>query len=258
MSNCYKNFPVKIHYGDSTSHTIYGNSTSLSENLSLEHAESLGAKGSNLVFNKTGPKGDLNVDSYMIDDLEVYNNLKGSNDQEIAIDFGPYRCPSPCVMSSMSISIQVGEPITVQRTFNYFQGVIINEYPDPVSPELKPIIAENIRLEGFEFLEGAGEIKSIQWDFTQNYNEHYLLGSTIPLVSFGRGEISLNIDGEGLTKKLISNNCVSSANQYDIYVSGCDGKDLGRLSISGHMNSRSSNVSSTSDEENSVSIIQYL
>ena len=57
MANCYKNFPVKVNYSNSTHDIIYGNSTSLSEDLQLEHAESLGAKGSNSVFTKTVPKG---------------------------------------------------------------------------------------------------------------------------------------------------------------------------------------------------------
>ena len=258
MSNCYKNFPVKVNYSDSTIDTIYGNSTSLSENLELEHADSIGIKGSTAVFNRSIPKGDLNVDSYLIGDLSVYNNLKGSNDQAITIDFGPYHCPAPCVMSSMSINIAVGQPLTVQRTFNYFGGVTTSTSPVPVSPELKPVIPENVGLSGFDSLGGATNITSISWQFSQNYNEHYLLGELTPLISFGRGQISLGIDGEGLTNPLVSEACVVPPREYGITVSGCGGQDLGTLLISGYMQSRSSSVSSESDEENSVSIIQYL
>ncbi len=118
MNNCYKNFPVKVNYSDSSTAVIYGNSTSLSENLELEHALSLGIKGSNSVFCGEVPKGNLTVQSYLVDDLNIYNNLKGSNDQSITIDFGPYHCPAPCVLNSMSISINVDDPITVNRNFN--------------------------------------------------------------------------------------------------------------------------------------------
>ena len=51
MANCYKNFPVIVTYSDSTTSDIYSNSVSISENLALEHSESLGIKGSNAVFN---------------------------------------------------------------------------------------------------------------------------------------------------------------------------------------------------------------
>ena len=90
MSNCYKKiFPVKVNYSDSTIDTIYGKFDFLvREFWSLKHADSIGIKGSTAVFNRSIPKGDLNVDSYLIGDLSVYNNLKGSNDQAITIDFG--------------------------------------------------------------------------------------------------------------------------------------------------------------------------
>ena len=258
MSNCYKNFPVKINYSDSSVDTIYGNSSSLSENLNIEHAESIGVKGSSAVFTNSIPKGDLSVDSYLIDDLGVYNNLKGSNDQKLTINFGPYTCPSPCVMSSMSIDIRVGEPITIQRTFNYFGEVSTGESPVPTNPDLKPIVPENVSLSGFDALGGVENITSINWSFSQEYNEHYLLGNPTPIISFGQGQISLNIEGEGLTNPLVSENCISSPELYNITVSGCGGQSLGTLSVSGHMESRSSSVSSESDEVNSVSIIQYL
>ena len=258
MSRCYKNFPVKINYSDSTYDKIYGNSASLSENLEIEHSESIGVKGSNAVFSRSVPQGDFSVDSYLIDDLSIYNNLKGSNDQGITIDFGPYRCPAPCVMSSMSINITVGEPITISRNFNYFGGVTSSTYESPVSPDLRPVLAENITLGGFDSLGGVVDITSITWDFSQNYNTHHLLGNATPLVVFGRGEISMSVNGEGLTEKLTSENCIVSPREYTISVSGCEGEDLGQLSIDGYMQSRTSSVSSQSDEENSVSIIQYL
>ena len=258
MSNCYKNFPVKVNYSNSTSDTIYGNTTSLSENLELQHADSLGVKGSNTVYNNTIPKGDLSVDSYMIDDLGVFNNLKGSNDQNITLEFGPYRCPAPCVMSSMSINIAIGEPIIVSRTFNYFGGVTVATSPTPATPDLQPVIPENIGLQGFSALGGVENITSIGWQFSQSYNEHYLLGNKVPLIAFGRGQIELTVNGEGLTNPLVSQNCATSANQYQINVSGCGNQDLGTLTVNGYMQSRGSNVSSETNEENSVSIIQYL
>jgi len=258
MANCYKNFPVKVNYSNSTHDIIYGNSTSLSEDLQLEHAESLGAKGSNSVFTKTVPKGALSVDSYLMNDLGIFNNLKGSNDQDITINFGPYNCPAPCVLSSMSISISVDQPITVQRTFNYFGSVTAGSSPTPVSPELTPVIPENIGLEGFDQLGGVENITSITWNFSQNYNEHYLLGYPTPIITFGQGQISLDIDGEGLTNPLVVENCVLPSKDYKIMVTGCGGQDLGTLSVKGYMQSRNSSVSSESDEQNSVSIIQYL
>tara|TARA_X000001036_G_scaffold300940_1_gene280014 strand:- start:1222 stop:1998 length:777 start_codon:yes stop_codon:yes gene_type:complete len=258
MSNCYKNFPVKINYSSGPPDVIYGNSTSLSENIALEHADSIGVKGSNAVFNNSIPKGDLSVDSYLIDDLNIFNNLKGSNDQSITIDFGPYRCPAPCILSSMSINIAIGEPLTVQRSFNYFGSVTSTNSPTPIITGLQPVIPENIGLSGFDQLGDTANITSINWQFSQNYNEHYLLGELTPYITFGRGEISIDIDGEGMSNPLVSEACVVPPKDYGITVSGCGGEDLGTLLVNGYMQNRSSAVSSESNEENSVSIIQYL
>lgn len=258
MSDCYKNFPVKIDYGDSTFDNIYGNDASLSENLNLEHSDSLGIKGANAVFNNSIPKGDISVTSYLVGDLDVFNKLKGSNSQNMRVHMGPYFCPAPCVMSSMSINISVDQPITVDRSFNYFGGVSKTSAPFPVETEINPIIAENVDLSGFDGLGGVENITSVSWSFSQSYSEHYLLGETSPIITFQRGQITLDVQGEGLTNPLTSASCVVPSRDYSITVSGCGGENLGTLYVTGYMQSRNSNVSSEQDESNSVSIIQYL
>ena len=64
-----------------------------------------------------------------MDDLNIYNQLKGSNDQNINVSFGPYSCPAPCIMSSMSINISIDNPITIKRTFDYFGEVTVGSSP---------------------------------------------------------------------------------------------------------------------------------
>jgi len=258
MSNCYKNFPIIVDYSDDTTDIIYSNSATLSENLNIQHAKSLGIKGSNAVFIKTLTQGELSVDSYLFDDLNIFNNLKGSNDQNITLQFGPYSCPAPCVLSSMSVNITVGEPITVNRSFNYFGGVLGTSSPLPTNPTLSPIIPENVVLNGFDSLGALDNITSISWTFSQSYEEYYLLGESIPKIVFTQGQITMNIDGEGIADPLITENCISEPNDYDIEVYSCGGDNLGSLSITGHLQTRTSSVSSDDDEKNSVSIIQYL
>jgi len=85
MANCYKNFPVTVTYSDSTTSDIYSNSVSISESLALEHAESLGIKGSNAVFNFYLPEGSIDVESYVTDSLSKFNDLQGSNDNNIQV-----------------------------------------------------------------------------------------------------------------------------------------------------------------------------
>lgn len=258
MSNCYKNFPVIVNYSSIPSDTIYSNSASINENLNIEHAKSLGVKGSNSVFTKTLVQGDLSVESYLIGGLSVFGQMKGANDQNISLQFGPYSCPAPCVLSSVSVSITVGQPITVSRSFSYFGGVNNVNAPTPSTPTIKPITPENITLHGFGQLGSISNIQSISWSFSQSYEEYYLLGQNVPKIAFSQGQIQMDVNGEGLTNSLTAGNCAPAAKEYSIEVTDCEQQDLGSLSISGYAQSRNSSVSADSDEQNSVSIIQYL
>ena len=258
MSNCYKNFPVIVNYSNGTNDTIYSNSASINENLNIERAKSLGAKGSNSVFTKTLVQGDLTVESYLLVGLSIFGQMKGANDQNISLRFGPYSCPAPCVLTSVSVTITIGEPITVNRTFAYFGGVSNGSAPTPAIPEIKPITPENITLQGFDQLGGISNIQSITWSFSQNYDTYYLLGENVPKIVFKDGQIQMDVNGEGLANSLTVGNCAVSPSQYSINVTDCNGDDLGALSINGYAQSRSSSVSADSDEQNSISIIEYL
>lgn len=260
MSNCYKNFPIIITYGDSSTDQIFSNTTSLSESLDLQTALSLGVKGSSSVFNKEVPKGQISVDSYLMNDLSVFNELKGSNDQQVSVRFGPYSSPAPCIMTSMSVSITVGEPITVSRSFDYFGSVATSSSPTPSSPSLSPMTPDNITLAGFDGIGSLQNINSINWSFSQSYKEYYLLGELVPTIIFEGGQVTLDINGEGLPAALTSANesCVNLSRNYQISVFDCDSQNLGSLIIDGHMQSRNSTVSSEQDETNSASIIQYI
>lgn len=260
MSNCYKNFPIIITYGDSSVDKIYSNSTSLSENLNLETSLSLGIKGSSSVFNKEVPRGTITVDSYLMSDIDIFNKLKGSNDQAMSIQFGPYLSPSPSMMTNMNLNIKVGEPITVSRSFNYFGSITEVASPAPSSPELNPITTENITLEGFDSIGNLKNINSIDWNFSQSYTEYHLLGDTVPTIIFNESQIMLGIGGEGLAGQLMTpgQSCVLPPSEYKISVFGCNNQNLGSLNVTGYIQERTSSVSSEEDESNSVSIIQYL
>lgn len=258
MSNCYKNFPVVINYSDNTSDTIYSNSASIDENLNIEHAQSLGVKGSNAVFTKTLTQGQLSMESYLLVGLSVFGKMRGANDQDISMQFGPYSCPAPCVLSSVSVNINVGQPITVNRSFAYFGGVTNVGNPTPTVPTIEPITPENITLNGFDQLGSVSNIQSITWSFTQSYDQHYLLGENVPKIVFTQGQIQMDVSAEGLSNALTAGNCMPAAKEYSVDVTDCDGNDLGALSINGHIQSRNSSVSADNDEQNSVSIIQYL
>jgi len=259
MSSCYKNFPIIVNYSAGSPDKIFSNSASLSENLDIQNAESLGAKGANTVFTKTLTQGDLSAESYLYNtDLSIFNNLKGENDQGITLQFGPYTCPAPCVLSSLSINISLGEPITVDRSFNYFGGITTAAAPTPTVPNLEPIIPENISLNGFDSLGSLSNIQSISWEFSQSYETYYLLGNAVPKIVFNNGQITMNVQGEGISNALTASNCAVPARTYSIDVYDCNGSNAGSLSILGYAQSRTSSVSSDNDEQNSVSIIQYL
>ena len=87
MANCYKNFPVIIEYSDGTSGTIYGSRVNIDEGLDLQTSESLGLKGSSVVFNSSLTKGSLSVEGLLVDasGLSGVIGLQGSNDQNIQI-----------------------------------------------------------------------------------------------------------------------------------------------------------------------------
>jgi len=261
MANCYKNFPVTVTYSDSTTSDIYSNSVSISESLALEHAESLGIKGSNAVFNFYLPEGSIDVESYVTDSLSKFNDLQGSNDNNIQVQAGPYTMPTPCTLSSMSVNITVGEPITCSRSFSYVGSAATGTSPAPIVTPLSAAVPENITLNGYDSIGGSNIIKSATWTFSQEYEKIHLLGNVNPVVVFKGGQISLDIDGEQLTTQLMStgSSCPISPKNYSISISGCNGSDLGTLSVtSGYMQSRSSSVAQEGIEENGVSIIQYL
>lgn len=259
MSNCYKNFPIIVNYSSGPADSIFSNSASLSENLDIQNAESLGAKGANTVFTKTLTQGELSAESYLYEsDLSIFNNLKGENDQGITLQFGPYACPAPCVLSSLSVNINIGAPITVNRSFSYFGGVTSAAVPAPAVPSLEPVIPENINLNGFETLGNLSNIQSISWQFSQSYETYYLLGESVPKIVFSAGQITMDVQGEGIANALTVNNCAVPASAYSIQAVDCNGVSLGALSINGYAQTRTSSASSDSDEQNSVSIIQYL
>ena len=257
--SCYKNFPIRVNYTAGSPDDIFSNNATLSENVNIQSTRSLGAKGATNVFTKTLTQGDLSAESYLYDaDLSIFNNLKGENDQGITLQFGPYTCPAPCVLSSLSININIGEPITVNRSFNYFGGVTTASAPAPTIPDLQPIIPENITLNGFEALGNLTNIESISWEFSQSYETYYLLGESVPKIVFDRGQITMNVQGEGISNALTVDNCVVPSASYSIEAFDCNNASAGSLSIVGYAQTRTSSVSSDDDEKNSVSIIQYL
>ena len=68
----------------------------------------------------------------------------------------------------------------------------------------------------------------------------------------------MDVQGEGISNALTNNNCAVPPRAYSIDVYDCSGNNAGSLSITGYTQTRTSSVSSDSDEQNSVSIIQYL
>lgn len=259
-ATCYKNYPVVISYTAGGSDTIYANTVSLSENLALERAESLGVKGSNAVFNTQLTKGSIGVESYVVEDLTNFNSLKGSNDQGLGVSFGPYTAPSPCIMTSMSISITVGEPISIDRSFDYFGSLSSSSSPASTAPDLNPAIPSNITFAGYADIGGSANITDISWNFSQSYQEIYLVGQMTPVIVFNDGQIELSVNGEKLTTALLGGgSCVLPPKNYSIEIGGCNGGTLGTLDITkGYMQSRGSSVSSDGPERNDVSIIEYL
>lgn len=261
MATCYKNFPVIITYEDSTTETFYSNSVSLSEDVSLESAQSLGVKGSTAVFNRAVPNGQISVESYVDTSLLKSLDLIRSNAQNVKVEFGPYETPLPCVLSSMSMSITVGEPITLSREYAYYGSVITNSLPTVSAPSITPLVPEGISLSGYDAIGGSTIISDISWSVNQEYEQFNLLGDTTPVVVYRSAQKTLDINGEALTQSLMqsaSAGCVVPPKEYSVGLVGCNNQDLGTLGITGYMQSRSSSVEPESVEQNSVSIIQYL
>ena len=133
--------------------------------------------------------------------------------------------------------------------------------PAPGSPTVSPVVPESVGFVGFDQISGSANIKRISWNFTQSYQDHNLIGERVPLIVFDQGQIELTIEGDNLTIPLLSGDsstCVIPPKAYTLSLSGCNGENLGTLSLTGYMQSRDASVSADDPETNSVSIIQYL
>ena len=264
MANCYKNFPVIIEYSDGTSGTIYGSRVNIDEGLDLQTSESLGLKGSSVVFNSSLTKGSLSVEGLLVDasGLSGVIGLQGSNDQNIQIQAGPYILPKPCVMDSVALNIAVGEPVSCTRSFSFFGAISGGTAPAASPNNLTGIIPKNVTLSGYDSISGSNIINNVSWQVTQNYETINLLGDAKPTVIFRDGQIDLGIDGEGLTVPLTADGgvvCPVPAKNYAVSISGCDGVDTQTLPItSGYMSSRSLSIEPGRPQSSSVSIVQYL
>jgi hypothetical protein len=260
MSNCYKNFPIVITYGDGTSEKIYANSVSLSEGVSLENAESLGAKGASAVFNRAAPEGSISVDSYMSSGILQSLDMIESNKQDITIQFGPYQTPAPCVLTSLSVSVAIGEPLVLSRQYSYYGSILSVSPPAVEAPKITPVIPEGVSISGYDAIGGSNIITDISWSVSQNYEQFNLLGEVKPVVVYKSAEKTLDINGESFTQSLMASptaGCVVPPKNYSVTISGC-GTGLGSLGISGYMTNRSSDVTAGEIEKNGVSIVQYL
>ena len=260
MATCYKNFPVEITYEDASTEQIYALSLSLGESVNIEHSASLGVKGSTAVFNRGAAQGSISVESYMDESLVKTLELLGNNYQGLTIKFGPYETPAPCVLSSLSVNMTLGEPLVLSREYLYYGSVITGSTPPSVTRQINPVVPEGISLSGYDAISGSNIITDVSWGLSQNYEEFNLLGDTTPVMVYSNGEKTMDINGEALTESLMttpSAGCVVPPKAYAISLSGC-GKDLGTLHITGYMTSRASNVTPGEVENNVVSIIEYL
>ena len=263
---CYKDYTVDLEQGGTKS-SIHGNSVSISEELQLQTAESLGAKGRSSVFNLSPPRGTLTVESYINGSLTDFLNLEGSNDNEVSLQAGPYKLPKTCWMTSMSVSITPGEPLSCSRSFSYIGAIEKSTAPDPVASKASVAIPQTISIEGYEQISGSNNITSASWSLSQSYEEVTLLGDPEPIIVFSQGEITLELEGEQLTIELTEgedDSCVVAPKDYSIEIIGCatdeypDGENLGTLEAYGYMQSRGTSISTDSPVTTSVSLIQYL
>jgi hypothetical protein len=259
MPNCYKDFTVTLSQGGSDS-SIYGNSVSITEDLALETAESLGVKGSSAVFNLGLPRGSISVESYITSSLTPFTDLEGNNDNEVGLQVGPYSAPQPCWMTSMEIGITPGEPLSCSRSFDFVGGMSEVAAPSPISQDLNVAIPQGITLDGYDSIDGTNIIKSASWSLSQTYEEVNLLGDPIPIIIFKSAEITLGIEGENLTIPLVADgeSCVVPPKDYTISIIDCDGGSMGTLTVNGYMQSRGTSIGTDSPESTNVSVIQYL
>lgn len=262
MSTCYKNFPVVITYEDLSTETIYANSVSLNESVALETAESLGAKGASSVFNNSAAQGSISIESYLSEDMDKTLDLVANNSQNLTIQVGKYTTPAPCILSSMSVNITMGEPLTLSREYSYYGSVTVGSDPAVEAPEITPAIPEGVSLSGYENIGGSNIITDVSWSLNQNYQEINLLGNVTPVIAYSSSERTMDINGEGLTEALMespSAGCVVPPKEYNLTISGCGGTTLGTLTMTkGYMQSRSSTVNEGEVESNSVSIVQFF
>ena len=258
MPVCYKNFPVTVGGVN-----IYANSASLNEDLTIETAESYGIKGSRAVFNTQIPKGSLTIDSYVKESVSPFLALAGDNDQQLAVTFGKYTLPTPAILTSMSINVAVGSPVTLSMTIDYFGTATTGSTPAPASPTHTPLNVEGVTLNGFDQIGGSNNIQSVDFSFSQSYEEHTLLGQVgaAPIIIFSQGTMALDISSPDMTIGLVEEDksCVIAPKSYSVSLSGCGGLDYGLINMPlGYMQTRSTSIDPSSPPSSSVSIIQYL
>lgn len=260
MSTCYKNFPVVITYQDGSTENIYANDISLSESVAIESLESLGAKGSTAAFNRQAPEGSVSITSYMGSGISQTLDLIRENYQNITIKFGKYETPAPCILSSVSVQVSVGEPLTLSRDYQYFGSVTTGSTPAVEPVAITPVVPEGISISGYDNISGSPIITDVAWQVSQNYETFNLLGNVTPVVVYKSAEKTMDINGEQLTQSLMTSasaGCVVPPKPYLITISGC-GTGLGTLGITGYMVSRSSSVTPGQVENNGVNITEFL
>ena len=65
------------------------------------------------------------------------------------VQFGPYKPQGPTSLSSMPVNISIGEPISINRSFNYYDSIKKNATPLPATQNpQKPAEVENIAFNG--------------------------------------------------------------------------------------------------------------
>jgi hypothetical protein len=209
------------------------------------------------------PKGSISLSAHIKESVSTFTALAGTNDQNLAVSVGPYTIPTPALLSSMSITATVGEPVTMDLTVEYFGAATLGSYPSPAKPTAQPLNVDGVSLAGFSQIGGSPNVKSVSWNFGQNYAEHTLLGQIdgAPLIVFQGGTIELNVEGDSMTVALLEagTTCLATKADFSVTLKGCSGVDYGTLGVTdGYMQSRSATVNTTDKPGNGVSIIQYL
>lgn len=238
-------------------HTIYASSASISESISPTTMESVGVMGASAAYNNAIPKGSVSFSYYEDGTFATFEALAKNNVAKV-LTVGPYTITN-AFLNSLSFNGESNKPLTTDQSWDFYGTITEGAPPAAATPTIN--VYEVASLTNYD--EAGGEIAfSFAYGMTQSYEARNYLGNVNPVLVWKNGEVSLEIEGDKLTKSLLANStsvCLEGSKLLGLVLrQSCDHSTTISVDVDGYMTSRSMDVSAGDIARMNLSIIKYL